>query len=182
MKTKRNRGEVTPLTEEQQQLVLSQPALVDAVLARPDSFKLVEVLGRNEARSVGRLALCQAAQRYDPARAKFVTFAWLHIQHCLWEAVRNAIHPLRTFATQTLPRDGRLPTCPYIDRGPERVDLADLLSCLPARWRRVLEARYLESRTLAEIGEEIGVKAERVRQICEKALARIRERCPDLVD
>jgi DNA-directed RNA polymerase sigma subunit (sigma70/sigma32) len=56
--------------------------------------------------------------------------------------------------------------------------LRDLVSQLPRRLRQVIEGRYgLEEappRTLKELGEELGVSGERVRQLQQDALAWLR--------
>lgn len=65
------------------------------------------------------------------------------------------------------------------DRSVVRRRLRDLLSILPERDRRALEWRFGlvdgRARTLAEIGAEIGLSRERVRQIEKQALRRLRE-------
>lgn len=61
-----------------------------------------------------------------------------------------------------------------------RADLAELLACLDARWREIVRLRYIEGLSLEEIaempvGENGGrLTRERVRQVIEKALARMR--------
>ncbi|HET6204423.1 MAG TPA: sigma-70 family RNA polymerase sigma factor [Planctomycetota bacterium] len=58
-----------------------------------------------------------------------------------------------------------------------RRDLLDLaLSLLDARERTILRLRYLEDRTLGEIGERVGLHASRVCRIHAEALARLRAR------
>lgn len=51
------------------------------------------------------------------------------------------------------------------------------LEKLPPTWQKIVRARYIEqpTRTLADIGCEMGITRERVRQIEERALDRIRE-------
>ena len=51
------------------------------------------------------------------------------------------------------------------------------LNALPERDRRIVEARHLNDRplTLAALGEELGISKERVRQLEERALSRLRE-------
>ena len=57
-------------------------------------------------------------------------------------------------------------------------EVIDMLDGLTARERRVIELRYgLEdgyNRTLAELGDELGVSRERVRQIEAEALTKLR--------
>lgn len=51
-----------------------------------------------------------------------------------------------------------------------------LLAVLPERYRRVMELRFLEGRTLDEVGKLLGVTRERVRQLQSKSLAILRRR------
>ncbi len=53
--------------------------------------------------------------------------------------------------------------------------LHDAIDTLPAREQQIIAARHLSDtpRTLAEIGEDLGISKERVRQLEERALARI---------
>ncbi|WP_114966350.1 RNA polymerase factor sigma-32 [Alkalilacustris brevis] len=55
--------------------------------------------------------------------------------------------------------------------------LADALMALPQRERHIVVERHLhdEPRTLNRLGEELGISKERVRQLEERALARMRE-------
>jgi len=50
----------------------------------------------------------------------------------------------------------------------------EMLDILEPRWREVLQLRFVEELTLAEVGQKLGVGAERVRQIETVALKRIR--------
>jgi len=47
------------------------------------------------------------------------------------------------------------------------------IACVPSAWRKVLRMRYLDNKTLKEVGDILGVTRERVRQIQEKSLQRI---------
>jgi RNA polymerase sigma-32 factor len=55
--------------------------------------------------------------------------------------------------------------------------LASALDRLPARERRIMEARHLaeDEATLEELGRELGVSKERVRQLEQRALSRLRK-------
>jgi RNA polymerase sigma factor (sigma-70 family) len=55
----------------------------------------------------------------------------------------------------------------------EVAELHSLLAGLSERERAVLRARYGEEQTLREVGERLGVSAERVRQIEQRALAKL---------
>jgi RNA polymerase sigma factor (sigma-70 family) len=66
-----------------------------------------------------------------------------------------------------------------VPRRLSRAELAGLLGGLPHRECEIVRARFgldgRERRTLRELGGELGVSAERVRQIEERALERLRE-------
>ena len=55
--------------------------------------------------------------------------------------------------------------------------LLSALGRLPARERRIIQARQLveEAKTLEELGRELGVSKERVRQLEQRALGRLRK-------
>ena len=62
-----------------------------------------------------------------------------------------------------------------------RAALTEALMALPQRERRIVVARHLADapRTLTELGAQLGISKERVRQLEERALARIRARVAD---
>lgn len=62
-----------------------------------------------------------------------------------------------------------------------RAALTDALMALPQRERRIVVERHLAEapRTLTELGEQLGISKERVRQLEERALARMRARVAD---
>jgi RNA polymerase sigma-B factor len=61
------------------------------------------------------------------------------------------------------------------ERAEERATLEPLLRRVSARERRVLELRFVEDLTQAEIGERIGVSQMQVSRLLRQALARLRE-------
>ena len=58
--------------------------------------------------------------------------------------------------------------------------MREILSTLAPREQRVLELRFAAERTLEEIGRELGLTRERVRQIEAKALGELRQRRGEL--
>jgi RNA polymerase primary sigma factor len=57
----------------------------------------------------------------------------------------------------------------------DRAYIHRCLRYLPRRQRRVIEMRCLEGATLDQVGRELGITRERVRQLEERALARLRK-------
>ena len=148
--------------------------LVHAFIQRQGSGDLTY----EEALQAGRIGLWHAIQGYDPARGTaFSTYAWVAI----WRQVYRR--------GQELSRDTDvwLPERPsWVEPDPaEQVDqeltiaiLYDSVGQLPKRLRRVIVGRYGLGEqlpcTLKELGEELGLSGERVRQLEQDALAWLR--------
>jgi len=132
----------------------------------------------------GWLAACRAAQKYDPERhgVRFSTFAWYGIR---WVFLRAAYHT--DHLVRHDPEAGPLPCREPFDfdvaEPPEPEDawiaereaLARYLRHFPARTRRIF-ALKAEGAPLHEIGRELGISKERVRQILARAIREIQER------
>jgi RNA polymerase sigma factor (sigma-70 family) len=132
-----------------------------------------------EALQAGRIGLWHAIRGYDPARGTaFSTYAWVAI----WRQVYRR--------GQELGRDTDvcLPEMPATDDMPDLAEeldqelatraLHELVGQLPKRLRRVIVGRYGLGKhppcTLKELGEELGLSGERVRQLQQEALAWLR--------
>jgi RNA polymerase sigma factor (sigma-70 family) len=136
-----------------------------------------------EAVQEGRIALWRALGGYDPRKGyQFSTYAYTVIVHQIWKAVKDHCetnrreHALREWvvffrhweagpAQQQAERE--LKTC-----------LHALVAGLPERLQRVVRVRNElggeERRTLAELGDEMGLSGERVRQLEVDALVWLR--------
>ncbi len=68
----------------------------------------------------------------------------------------------------------------YIDSSVDNENLLNALETLPQRERTVLEKLYFQDETLEEVGEEFSVSRERIRQLENKALRKIRRYAPEL--
>jgi RNA polymerase sigma-32 factor len=68
-----------------------------------------------------------------------------------------------------------------LERSRRRAALTDALMALPSRERRIVVERHLAEApvTLTELGAQLGISKERVRQLEERALARMRARVAD---
>lgn len=147
----------------------------------------------------GRLALLRAYERFDPsANNKLLTYATIFIHRAMGEHARGFAHPVRyprqrgqvRLAVQRISFgeplfDGATRTWSEVLAAPEpdleyspAGDLMALvekaLKKLTPKQRAVINARFIYGRKLREIGEELGVTRERVRQIEVKALRLLR--------
>lgn len=84
--------------------------------------------------------------------------------------------------SQALPDDSAEPIPESIREGDLLAELRDLLAELPDRERMILERRYglsgTEPETLADIAKDLGVTAERVRQLQKAAIERLQKPRP----
>jgi RNA polymerase sigma factor (sigma-70 family) len=163
-----------PTAQAVEEAMKRHDGLVHAFIQRQGSGNLTY----EEALQAGRIGLWHAIQGYDPARGTaFSTYAWVAI----WRQVYRR--------GQELSRDTDvwLPERPsWVEPDPaEEVDqeltiaiLYDLVGQLPKRLRRVIVGRYGLGEqppcTLKELGEELGLSGERVRQLEQDALAWLR--------
>ncbi len=132
----------------------------------------------------GFLAATVAARRYDPIAhdVRFTTYAYhaLGWRFCRIAYVRDQMvrHPPTGEPLARAAFDYDLADHYASEPDPweyERELLPELLLRFPERTQRLFELRK-QGRTLEEIGREIGVTKERVRQIEAKAIRRMRER------
>lgn len=140
----------------------------------------------------GVLGLMEALRRFDPDRGtRFSTYAVFWVRHALRRG------QLRDEQTVRIPEGARargkglsrvedvppLASAPTLDAqlddSRNLTELPSALEQLPRRERWIIRQRFgLEGtppRTLAQLGEELGVSRQRVRQLERRALARIRD-------
>ena len=151
-----------------------------------------ELLSTDDLISEGTIGIIKAAKKYDPSRGKpFVTFAAPYIRRSIEDAIRRV-----TGETPVLSTDESLPVgsnnnytllnvledkdAPKADQALEQNALSDdlvrAITVLNEREQAVIRALYgidTERQTMAEIGERLGLKRERVRQIRDKALRKL---------
>ncbi len=148
---------------------------------------------QDEAADSCMLGLVRAAQLYDRRKkaartgkpCRFGTYAMHWIKSFFQRWVDGCTRERRLGIIQMsaigkdVP-DGRPDWEPADHRATEepgaetREELFRLLRCLPQRQALVLRLRYLERMTLAEVGERLGITRERVRQLEQRAKARLR--------
>ncbi len=144
--------------------------------------------------SEGSIGLMKAAERYDASRGKpFVTFAAPYIRRSIEEAISRVTNEKPVLSTdESLPIGSNNnftllnvledKDAPRADVIVERDALSDefisAIDGLDAREQEVVQRYYgisREHQTMAEIGESLGMKRERVRQIRDKALRKMRK-------
>jgi len=175
---------------ERDQLITSNMGYV-VTLAR--QYKS-DILSTEDLVSEGTIGLMKAADKFDPSRGKaFVTFAAPYIRRSIENAISRLGTSKETRSTdESLPRGSRNNyTLLNVleDKNVEKADAAveegtlseDLLrfrNQLNEREQRVVNLYYgigYERQTMAEIGEVLELKRERVRQIRNTALRKLQK-------
>ena len=153
-----------------------------------------EILSTDDLVSEGSIGMIKAAGKFDPGRGKpFVTFAAPYIRHCIEEAIRKVTGEVPVLSTdESLPVGSKNnytllnvledKDAPKADQSVEQNALSDdllkAIVVLNEREQAVVRAFFgvdEERKTMAEIGMALGLKRERVRQIREKALRKMRK-------
>ncbi len=153
-----------------------------------------ELLSTDDLISEGSIGMIKAAEKYDPSRGKpFVTFAAPYIRHSIEEAIRKVTGEVPVLSTdESLPVGSKNnytllnvledKDAPKADHGVEQNALSDdlvrAIDFLNEREQAVIRGIYgvdEERKTMAEIGMALGLKRERVRQIRDKALRKLRK-------
>ena len=164
-----------PTAQAVEQAMEQHDGLVHAYIRRYGSGEI----SYQEALHAGRIGLWRAIEGYDPARGTaFSTYAWV--------AIRRWIH--RRAKERNRDKDvwrGEAPERWILPDPVEEVErelscdaLRDLVDHLSPRLRTVVVRRYGLGEqppcTLKELGKELGLSGERVRQLQEEALAWLR--------
>jgi RNA polymerase primary sigma factor len=178
------------MTKEQEKLVTDNMGYV-ITLAR--QYKS-DVLSTDDLISEGSIGMMKAAEKFDPARGKaFVTFAAPYIRRSIETAIsRLEISADVRSTDESLPvgsRNNYTLLNVLEDKNAEKADDIveedtlndDLVACIDVlndREREVVSRYYgLKGwrQTMAEIGEDMGLKRERVRQERDKAVRKLRK-------
>ena len=151
-----------------------------------------ELLTTDDLVSEGSIGMIKAAEKFDASRGKpFVPFAAPYIRHAIEEAIRKVTGEVPVLSTdESLPVGSKNnytllnvledKDAPKADAAVEQNALSDdMLSAivtLNEREQTVIKAFFgidEEHKTMAEIGQAMGLKRERVRQIRDKALRKM---------
>jgi RNA polymerase primary sigma factor/RNA polymerase sigma factor len=132
-----------------------------------------------EALQAGRVGLWRAIQGYDPARGTtFSTYAWVAIYRHVHRRAKELSRDTDAW-WQGMPASWVVSDpAEEVDRELTRGALHDLVGQLPKRLGQVIVGRYglgeQSPCTLKELGAELGLSGERVRQLQQDALAWLR--------
>ena len=156
-----------------------------------------ELLSTDDLISEGSIGLMKAAEKFDPSRGKpFVTFAAPFIRRSIENAISHLAGEVPIMSTdESLPIGSNNnftllnvledKDAPKTDAALELNTLSDemaaAISTLNEREQAVIR-RYFgidsQRMTMAEIGTELGLKRERVRQIRDKAVRKLKKQGP----
>ena len=178
------------MTKEQDKLVTANMGYV-VTLAR--QYKS-EILSTDDLVSEGAIGLMTAAEKYDASKGKpFVTFAAPYIRRAIEKAIGRLSTDIDTRSTdESLPIGSRnnftllnvledknaLQADATVEEATLTDDLLKCLNVLNEREQRVINLYYgngYERQTMAEIAETMGLKRERVRQVRDQALRKLRK-------
>lgn len=142
----------------------------------------------DELLSQGIASLMHAVEKFDFGRGfRFSTYATCAVRRDLYRAVMSRKKDLVRFSTgcgeQLVAEAGAAPMEEGLDERSWRslsTAMEEMLECLDGRERTILEARFgLDGRTkrvsYSKLGKELGISKERVRQLANRALERLRE-------
>ena len=132
-----------------------------------------------EALQAGRMGLWRALLGYDAARGTaFSTYAWVAICRQIWQRARELQREGRTWRGELPGRRAAPDPEVRVEEKIVQESLLELVERLPQRLRQVIIYRYGLGEqgewTLREIGAELEVTGERVRQLQQEALAWLR--------
>jgi RNA polymerase primary sigma factor len=178
------------MTKEQDKLVTANMGYV-VTLAR--QYKS-EILYTDDLVSEGAIGLMKAAEKYDASKGKpFVTFAAPYIRRAIEKAIGRLSTDIDTRSTdESLPVGSRnnftllnvledknaLQADATVEEATLTDDLLKCLNVLNEREQRVINLYYgngYERQTMAEIAETMDLKRERVRQIRDQALRKLKK-------
>lgn len=178
------------MTKEQEKLVAGTMGYVVTLARQYQS----DILSTDDLVSEGCIGLMKAAEKFDASRGKpFVTFAAPYIRRSIEATISKLTVDVETRSTdESLPVGSRNNytllnvledhDAPKTDAVVEHTTLSeDLLSGINVLNEREQEVvkRYFgvnaERQTMAEIAEVLGLKRERVRQVRDQALRKLRK-------
>lgn len=137
--------------------------------------------------SEGNESLMRAIEKFDYSFGnKFSTYATWAIKKNFARAYNNRVRQdsrFRTSHDETLDKAPEMRSNPYLDVAAQEqheADVSKILACLSDREREIVVKRFgltgeAPAQTLQEVGADLGVTKERIRQIEKRALVKLRE-------
>ena len=178
------------MTKEQDKLVTANMGYV-VTLAR--QYKS-DILSTDDLVSEGAIGLMKAAEKYDASKGKpFVTFAAPYIRRAIEKAISRLATDIDTRSTdESLPIGSRnnytllnvledkntLQADATVEEATLTDDLLKCMNVLNEREQRIINLYYgngYERQTMAEIAETMELKRERVRQVRDQALRKLKK-------
>ena len=178
------------MTKEQDKLVTANMGYV-VTLAR--QYKS-DILSTDDLVSEGAIGLMKAAEKYDASKGKpFVTFAAPYIRRAIEKAIGRLATDIDTRSTdESLPIGSRnnytllnvledkntLQADATVEEATLTDDLLKCMNVLNEREQRIINLYYgngYERQTMAEIAETMELKRERVRQVRDQALRKLKK-------
>lgn len=175
-------GRETLLTEEEErqlsaQVLAGDKRALDRLIEKNLRFVVTiarsyqgKGLSMDDLISEGNLGLMKAAAKYDARRGiRFVNYAVVFVRQNIEKALERESDEQRMESSQE-------PQSRPVDEKKEAV-FEDALVLLNEREQQVIRLYYglqCDALTMAEIGEKMGLKRERVRQIRDRALRRLK--------
>lgn len=144
--------------------------------------------------SEGNIALMLAARKWNPDKEpRFVNYAVHDVKRAMFQVISqedNTVtldapaHPGQTNTRGDMQKAGKPMTDDATEEGEDSQSLALAMRYLDDREKRIIQSFYgigtEDTRTMAEIGEDMGLKRERVRQIRKTAERKIRKKLKDI--
>lgn len=141
---------------------------------------------QDDLESAGLMGLAVAASHFDPGKGcRFSTYAVPTIKGYLSRYLRDhtrTIHiPAHVQHRENLPQAAEVPELFFADIPAEDSDLVDTIALriaiesLPERHRKIIMLHFMEGKTFANIGVQLGLSAGRVQQLAKRALELLRE-------
>ena len=158
------------LTKQQQSVVEEAVPIVHRAIAafRCRYPTLRKHLAQIDSTSVGYLAICRAVRTYDPAQSKVTTYFSTAVRNALLKEIdRN--RRARYDSPDRVPME--LAEALVVPAGRVSGRLHVAIARLPAKSRRLIQARFYNGLSLREIGEQAGCDPRTIRRRLAAALS-----------
>ena len=125
------------------------------------------------------IRLWRTADRFDPRRAKLVTWVMLIARrHLIDQLRRKSVRPTDATLQSDVRSHGSAPEARTRD-AEERTRLLERIKRLPELQRTVIERAYLQGYTLREVSEQLDAPLGTVKSALSRGLGRLREQPAD---